>query len=80
MVPIRVFIWIWIREKKKNSRNGLLISSGFEYDKFNIEITLFNFKKENWEQRGNYLGDNYNYYFSDKTSYLRLSIGYCFMF
>ena len=63
---------------KKISRNGLLISSGFEYDKFNIEITLFNFKKEKWEQES----PTYNsmYPFSDKTSYLRLSIGYCFMF
>ena len=63
---------------KKISRNGLLISSGFEYDKFNIEITLFNFKKEKWEQES----PTYNsmYPFSDKTSYLRLPIGYCFMF
>ena len=64
---------------KKISRNGLLISSGFDYDKFNIGFLFpFSFKKEKWEQES----PTYNsiHQFSDKTSYLRLSIGYCFMF
>ena len=69
-----------LEKRKKNSRNGLLISSGFDFDKFNIEITLFNFKKEKREQEGKDHRPKSAYNFSDKTSYLRLSIVYSFMF